>query len=124
MTFLCSNLHIALLQLKSSLLYFRVLFVAVAKTGGSDDDGSNCCNLVMLRWPIFNSQLAREDFYFKLKLLFFNGISGLCNDLTLLYLSLCPVGPSFGAGAHCLKITQNVAFEFLNFVIFHQFLSY
>ena len=37
--------------------------MAVAKTGGSDDgDGSNCCNLVMLRWPIFNSQLAREDF--------------------------------------------------------------
>ena len=26
--------------------------------------------------------------------------------------------------AHCLKITQNVAFEFLNFGIFHQFLSY
>ena len=25
--------------------------------------------------------------------------------------------------AHCLKITQNVAFEFLNFGIFHQFLS-
>ena len=24
----------------------------------------------------------------------------------------------------CLKITQNVAFEFLNFGIFHQFLSY
>ena len=26
--------------------------------------------------------------------------------------------------AHCLKISQNVAFEFLNFGIFHQFLSY
>ena len=26
--------------------------------------------------------------------------------------------------AKCLKITQNVAFEFLNFGIFHQFLSY
>ena len=26
--------------------------------------------------------------------------------------------------AHCLKIAQNVAFEFLNFGIFHQFLSY
>ena len=26
--------------------------------------------------------------------------------------------------AHCLKITQNVAFEFLNFGIFHQFLSF
>ena len=26
--------------------------------------------------------------------------------------------------AHCLKITQNVAFEFLNFGLFHQFLSY
>ena len=26
--------------------------------------------------------------------------------------------------AHCLNITQNVAFEFLNFGIFHQFLSY
>ena len=26
--------------------------------------------------------------------------------------------------AHCLKVTQNVAFEFLNFSIFHQFLSY
>ena len=25
---------------------------------------------------------------------------------------------------HCLKITQNVAVEFLNFGIFHQFLSY
>ena len=25
---------------------------------------------------------------------------------------------------HCLKITQNVAFEFFNFGIFHQFLSY
>ena len=25
---------------------------------------------------------------------------------------------------HCLKITQNVAFEFLNFGIFHQLLSY
>ena len=25
---------------------------------------------------------------------------------------------------NCLKITQNVAFEFLNFGIFHQFLSY
>ena len=24
---------------------------------------------------------------------------------------------------HCLKITQNVAFEFLNFGIFHQFLT-
>ena len=77
MTFLCSNLHIALLQLKSSLLYFRVLFVAVAKTGGSDDDGSNCCNLVMLRWPIFNPQLAREDSRLKFILLFFNGISRL-----------------------------------------------
>ena len=30
----------------------------------------------------------------------------------------------FFHGAHCLKITQNVAFEFLNFDIFHQFLSY
>ena len=28
------------------------------------------------------------------------------------------------AFAHCLKITQNVAFVFLNFGIFHQFLSY
>ena len=26
--------------------------------------------------------------------------------------------------SQCLKITQNVAFEFLNFGIFHQFLSY
>ena len=26
--------------------------------------------------------------------------------------------------AHCLKITQNVSFEFLNFGISHQFLSY
>ena len=26
--------------------------------------------------------------------------------------------------SHCLKITQTVAFEFLNFGIFHQFLSY
>ena len=26
--------------------------------------------------------------------------------------------------AHCLKIPQNVAFEFLNFGIFHQCLSY
>ena len=26
--------------------------------------------------------------------------------------------------AQCLKITQNVAFEFFNFGIFHQFLSY
>ena len=26
--------------------------------------------------------------------------------------------------AHCLKITQNVAFEFSTFGIFHQFLSY
>ena len=26
--------------------------------------------------------------------------------------------------SHCLKITQNVAIEFLNFGIFHQFLSY
>ena len=26
--------------------------------------------------------------------------------------------------AHCLKITQNVAFEFLDFGIFHQFMSY
>ena len=26
--------------------------------------------------------------------------------------------------AQCLKLTQNVAFEFLNFGIFHQFLSY
>ena len=25
---------------------------------------------------------------------------------------------------HCLKITQNVAYEFLNFGIFYQFLSY
>ena len=30
----------------------------------------------------------------------------------------------FGAKTQCLKITQNVAFEFLNFGIFHQFLSY
>ena len=28
------------------------------------------------------------------------------------------------ARAHCLKITQNVAFEFLKFGIFPQFLSY
>ena len=27
-------------------------------------------------------------------------------------------------GSHCLKITQNVAFELWNFGIFHQFLSY
>ena len=27
-------------------------------------------------------------------------------------------------GTHCLKITQNVAFEFLNYGIFQQFLSY
>ena len=33
----------------------------------------------------------------------------------------CPV---FKVISHCLKITQNVAFEFLNFDIFHQFLSY
>ena len=26
-------------------------------------------------------------------------------------------------GAHCLKITQYVAFEFFNFGVFHQFLS-
>ena len=29
-----------------------------------------------------------------------------------------------GKNAHCLKITQNVAFEFSNFGIFHQFLSF
>ena len=34
--------------------------------------------------------------------------------------SLC----SLFTASHCLKITQNVAFEFLNFGIFHQFLSY
>ena len=28
------------------------------------------------------------------------------------------------AYSHCLKITQNVAFEYLNFGIFRQFLSY
>ena len=27
------------------------------------------------------------------------------------------------AGTHCLKVTQSVAFEFLNFGIFHQFLT-
>ena len=32
-------------------------------------------------------------------------------------------GPRLG-NAQCLKITQNVAFEFLDFGIFHQFLSY
>ena len=32
---------------------------------------------------------------------------------------------NFWHRAHCLKITtQNVAFEFVNFGIFHQFLSY
>ena len=31
---------------------------------------------------------------------------------------------NFFSKTHCLKITQNVAFEFLNFGIFHQFLSY
>ena len=31
---------------------------------------------------------------------------------------------TFACAAHCLKITQNVALEFLNFDIFHQFLSY
>ena len=30
----------------------------------------------------------------------------------------------FSLPARCLKITQNVPFEFLNFGIFHQFLSY
>ena len=30
----------------------------------------------------------------------------------------------FSTTAQCLKITQNVAFEFLNFGIFHHFLSY
>ena len=30
----------------------------------------------------------------------------------------------FQTPAHCLKITQNVALEFCNFGIFHQFLSY
>ena len=29
-----------------------------------------------------------------------------------------------GVYSQCLKITQNVASEFLNFGIFHQFLSY
>ena len=31
---------------------------------------------------------------------------------------------SFYFTPHCLKITKNVAFEFLNFGIFHQFLSF
>ena len=29
-------------------------------------------------------------------------------------------GNGLTSGPHCLKITQNVAFEFLNFAIFHQ----
>ena len=37
--------------------------------------------------------------------------------------ALLPETSSFWTGAHCLKITQNVAFEFFNFGIFHQFLS-
>ena len=43
---------------------------------------------------------------------------------------LCPLISTFlnksknSRISHCLKITQNVAFEFLNFGIFHQFLSY
>ena len=35
-----------------------------------------------------------------------------------------PFQPTVYRLAHCLKITQNVAFEFLNLGIFHQFLSY
>ena len=33
-------------------------------------------------------------------------------------------GKTVGIMTQCLKITQNVAFEFLNFGIFHQILSY
>ena len=39
------------------------------------------------------------------------------NDLKLQFWYFMVLG-------HCLKITQNVAFEFFNFGIFHQFLSY
>ena len=40
---------------------------------------------------------------------------------------LCPNGTLFNQVrncTHCLKITQNVAFEFFNFGILHQFLTY
>ena len=39
------------------------------------------------------------------------------------FLVYCAISTPFQV-THCLKITQNVAFEFLNFGIFHQFLSY
>ena len=40
--------------------------------------------------------------------------------------NVIPLNPkvSFFTLSHCSKITQNVAFEFLYFGIFHQFLSY
>ena len=42
-------------------------------------------------------------------------------DILRLFLNSCP--KLVGSPAHCLKITQNVAFEIFNVGIFHQFLS-
>ena len=45
------------------------------------------------------------------------------------YIVVSPLYPHtcdlvFSIDSHCLKITQNVAFEFFDYAIFHQFLSY
>ena len=48
--------------------------------------------------------------------------SSLMMIKTHMHYTGCP--GKFWIASHCLKITQNVAFEFFNFGIFHQFLSY
>ena len=46
------------------------------------------------------------------------------NDFIKGCTKLTHFSPHFFTHPHCLKITQTVAFEFFNFGIFHQFLSY
>ena len=52
----------------------------------------------------------------------------VCNSLVIHNICMCQVSLWYytrnRARTHCLQIPQNVAFEVLNFGIFHQFLSY
>ena len=52
------------------------------------------------------------------------GAKKLDRALTVIFKAFWRLQILLSYSTHCLKITQNVAFEFFNFGIFHQFLSY
>ena len=78
-------------------------------------DWKNSWNILSRKKRDFSLILINDwSFHFSMpKVVFSKPILTIANEVS-----------TVSTTTHCLKIIQNVAFEFLNFGIFHQFLSY